>query len=66
MITRPRRWGKSINMDMFRCFVEAEVDEFGNDQDHNKYHSLFTEGIYTNYQGEKRKESNQEVKDFSF
>ncbi|MCC8371975.1 MAG: AAA family ATPase, partial [Rickettsia endosymbiont of Pseudomimeciton antennatum] len=29
LITRPRRWGKSLNMDMVRRFVEVEVDEHG-------------------------------------
>ncbi|MDR0329728.1 MAG: AAA family ATPase, partial [Rickettsia sp.] len=30
LITRPRRWGKSINMDMVRCFLEIELDNEGN------------------------------------
>ncbi|WP_425361070.1 AAA family ATPase [Candidatus Tisiphia endosymbiont of Stenodema calcarata] len=30
LITRPRRWGKSINMDMVRCFLEIELDNRGN------------------------------------
>ncbi len=29
LITRPRRWGKSLNMDMLREFFEIEVDERG-------------------------------------
>ncbi|BFD45675.1 MAG: AAA family ATPase [Rickettsia endosymbiont of Sergentomyia squamirostris] len=30
LITRPRRWGKSLNMDMIRRFFEIEIDEQGN------------------------------------
>ena len=29
LVTRPRRWGKSLNMDMLRCFLEIEVDAHG-------------------------------------
>ncbi|WP_425362821.1 AAA family ATPase [Candidatus Tisiphia endosymbiont of Hybos culiciformis] len=29
LITRPRRWGKSLNMDMLRKFFEIEVDQNG-------------------------------------
>ncbi|MEO1219144.1 MAG: AAA family ATPase [Bacteroidota bacterium] len=30
LITRPRRWGKSMNMDMLKCFLSIEVDDQGN------------------------------------
>ena len=29
LVTRPRRWGKSLNMDMLRCFLSIEVDQQG-------------------------------------
>ena len=29
LLTRPRRWGKSLNMDMLRCFLSIEVDAQG-------------------------------------
>ena len=29
LLTRPRRWGKSLNMDMLRCFLAIEVDQQG-------------------------------------
>ena len=29
LITRPRRWGKSLNMDMLRRFLTIEVNEQG-------------------------------------
>ena len=29
LIARPRRWGKSLNMDMLKCFLTLEVNEQG-------------------------------------
>ncbi|MDN3030874.1 MAG: AAA family ATPase [Candidatus Tisiphia sp.] len=37
LITRPRRWGKSLNMDMVRRFFEIEVDEHGYPLPHSPY-----------------------------
>ena len=31
LITRPRRWGKSSNMNMLKTFLEIEIDEHGNE-----------------------------------
>ncbi|MCC8398938.1 MAG: ATP-binding protein [Rickettsia endosymbiont of Labidopullus appendiculatus] len=46
LITRPRRWGKSLNMDMVRRFLEVEVDEYGQPlpQEQRVNHKLFTGG----------------------
>lgn len=30
LITRPRRWGKTLNMDMLRKFLEVAIDDQGN------------------------------------
>ncbi|KAG8324991.1 hypothetical protein J6590_078298 [Homalodisca vitripennis] len=46
LITRPRRWGKSLNMDMLRKFFEIEVDEKGNPlpEEDRVNHKLFIGG----------------------
>ncbi|MCC8483874.1 MAG: AAA family ATPase, partial [Rickettsia endosymbiont of Labidopullus appendiculatus] len=46
LITRPRRWGKSLNMDMVRRFFEIEVDEHGYPlpQEQRVNHKLFSGG----------------------
>ena len=46
LITRPRRWGKSLNMDMLRCFLTIEVDEQGTPlpQDRSLNRKLFVGG----------------------
>ncbi|WP_375334100.1 AAA family ATPase [Candidatus Tisiphia endosymbiont of Xenochironomus xenolabis] len=46
LITRPRRWGKSLNMDMVRRFFEIEVGEYGNPlpQEQRVNHKLFSGG----------------------
>ncbi|WP_341756092.1 MULTISPECIES: AAA family ATPase [unclassified Candidatus Tisiphia] len=47
LITRPRRWGKSLNMDMIKKFFEIEVDERGKPlpQEKRVNHKLFTGGV---------------------
>ncbi|WP_341751934.1 AAA family ATPase [Candidatus Tisiphia endosymbiont of Piscicola geometra] len=47
LITRPRRWGKSLNMDMIKKFFEIEVDERGKPlaQEKRVNYKLFTGGI---------------------
>ncbi|MEN0016509.1 MAG: AAA family ATPase, partial [Bacteroidota bacterium] len=46
LITRPRRWGKSLNMDMLRCFLSIEVDAQGKPlpQEKSLNRKLFTGG----------------------
>ncbi|MEN0016516.1 MAG: AAA family ATPase, partial [Bacteroidota bacterium] len=46
LITRPRRWGKSMNMDMLNRFLAIEIDEQGNPlpQEQCRNHKLFTGG----------------------
>jgi hypothetical protein len=43
LITRPRRWGKSLNMDMLKKFFEIEVDQDGKllAQEKRVNHKLF-------------------------
>ncbi|EER22564.1 MULTISPECIES: AAA family ATPase [spotted fever group] len=46
LITRPRRWGKSLNMDMLKKFFEIEVDDKGVPllQENKVNHKLFVGG----------------------
>ncbi|MEO1219701.1 MAG: AAA family ATPase, partial [Bacteroidota bacterium] len=46
LITRPRRWGKTMNMDMLQRFLAIEVDEQGNPlpQEQCLNHKLFAGG----------------------
>ncbi|MEN0016524.1 MAG: AAA family ATPase, partial [Bacteroidota bacterium] len=46
LITRPRRWGKSLNMDMLKRFLSIEVDNQGNPvpQEKSLHRKLFTGG----------------------
>ena len=44
LITRPRRWGKSLNMNMLKYFLNIEVDEKGRALDPQPHRVLFTGG----------------------
>ncbi|MEO1300935.1 MAG: AAA family ATPase, partial [Bacteroidota bacterium] len=46
LVTRPRRWGKSMNMDMLKCFLSIEVDDQGNSLPREQClnHKLFAGG----------------------
>lgn len=41
LITRPRRWGKTLNMSMLYYFLRLEVDENGQEVEINSNRSLF-------------------------
>ena len=44
IITRPRRWGKTLNMMMLEAFFQPEVDSLGNLLEINTNRNLFTGG----------------------
>ena len=50
LITRPRRWGKTLNLDMIKTFVEARVDENGLISN-IRNQALFEGGDYINDEG---------------
>jgi len=54
IITRPRRWGKSLNLDMLKTFLAIEVDEKGNPFDVNPHRVLFEGGNITTSYGDKK------------
>lgn len=45
LITRPRRSGKTLNLDMLKKFLAIEVDEHGNTIEPNPYYNLFAGGV---------------------
>jgi predicted hydrocarbon binding protein len=55
LVTCPRRWGKSINMDMIKTFLEIEVDSDG-----NKYSDKTKTHNYKIFQG-KMNPSNERI-----
>ena len=44
LITRPRRWGKSLALDMLKTFLSMEVDAYGNKKEENSNRLLFEGG----------------------
>lgn len=48
VVTRPRKWGKSVNVDMFKTFFEVEVNDIGIQQKImlRKNHILFKGGEF--------------------
>ena len=50
LITRPRRWGKSMNINMLKTFLELEVDENGHYEESkvNSNRIIFEGGIENN------------------
>ena len=57
LVTMPRRWGKSLNMDMVKKFLEIEVDEKGNrlPEEERVNRKLFAGGTIDLWNGEKKK-----------
>jgi hypothetical protein len=51
LITRPRRWGKSLALDMLKTFFAIEVDAAGNSVDINANRVLFEGGDYAYQDG---------------
>ncbi len=54
LITRPRRWGKSLNVDMLKCFLSIEADAEGNPipQAQSSTYKLFAGGeVALDFQG---------------
>jgi hypothetical protein len=45
LITRPRLWGKTLNLSMIKYFFGMEVDENGK-KTKSKHRILFTGGAY--------------------
>jgi hypothetical protein len=45
LITYPRRWGKTLNMDMLKDFLSIDVDEYGNKKSVNANIMLFCGGV---------------------
>lgn len=65
IITRPPRWGKSINLHMLDIFLSIETDERGNKKPMSKNKLLFSEGEFQTVKGEKKKYPRLKISNYS-
>ena len=54
LITRPRRWGKTLNLDMLKTFLSVAVDAEGNIISPSPFQPLFTGGDWVTSTGTHR------------
>lgn len=51
---RPRRWGKSLNLNMLKTFASITVDDSGKIITPNKNKVIFVGGEFTTHDGSKK------------